>query len=106
MRDIEKAWEIYYGVFTRIKKQLETLMTLDLQFVSPELLGARNLQLAVPGTYQAGGPIVTISSFVPKLTVISSKQRPRRLAIKGSDHKDYHFLLKGMQSNRTQIGRF
>ena len=49
-RDLEKAWEIYYGVFTRIKKQLETLQTLDLQFVSPELLKARNLQLAVPGT--------------------------------------------------------
>ncbi|EKM51709.1 uncharacterized protein PHACADRAFT_262011 [Phanerochaete carnosa HHB-10118-sp] len=100
VRDLEKAWEIYYGVFTRIKKQLETLTTLDLQFVSPELLKARNLQLAVPGTYQAGKPIVTIASFVPKLTVIPSKQRPRRLAIKGSDCKDYHFVLKGHEDLR------
>lgn len=105
VRDLEKAWEIYYGVFTRIKKQLETLTTLDLQFVSPELLKARNLQLAVPGTYQAGKPIVTIASFVPKLTVIPSKQRPRRLAIKGSDHKDYHFVLKGASLSPITIPR-
>jgi FKBP12-rapamycin complex-associated protein len=29
------------------------------------------------------------------LTVISSKQRPRRLSLKGSDGKDYHYGLKG-----------
>ena len=53
-RDLERAWEIYYGVFKRIEKSLPQLTTLDLQYVSPELLKARNLELAVPGTYVVG----------------------------------------------------
>ncbi|KAI1796782.1 atypical/PIKK/FRAP protein kinase [Ganoderma leucocontextum] len=99
-RDLEKAWEIYYGVFKKIEKQLPQLTTLDLQYVSPELLKARNLELAVPGTYQSGKPVIKISSFTAKLTVISSKQRPRRLSIKGSDAKDYQFVLKGHEDLR------
>jgi hypothetical protein len=37
-------------VFKKVEKQLPQLTTLDLQYVSPELLKARNLELAVPGT--------------------------------------------------------
>ena len=36
-------------MFKKIEKQLPTLNVLDLQYVSPELLKARNLDLAVPG---------------------------------------------------------
>ena len=36
-------------MFKRIEKQLPQLTTLDLQYVSPELLKARGLELAVPG---------------------------------------------------------
>ncbi|KAI0653553.1 FAT-domain-containing protein, partial [Cubamyces menziesii] len=99
-RDLEKAWEIYYGVFRRIEKQLPQLTTLDLQYVSPELLKAKDLELAVPGTYQSGKPVTRISSFASVLTVISSKQRPRRLWMKGSDGNDYQFLLKGHEDLR------
>ncbi|THH04859.1 hypothetical protein EW145_g5218 [Phellinidium pouzarii] len=91
---------IYYGVFRKIEKQMPQLVTLDLQYVSPELLKARNLELAVPGTYQSGRDIITISSFASKLTVISSKQRPRRLSIKGSDGRDYQYVLKGHEDLR------
>ena len=34
---------------------------------------ATNLELAVPGTYAAGEPVVPITSFVPTLHVITSK---------------------------------
>lgn len=100
-------------MFKKIEKQLPQLTTLDLQYVSPDLLKARNLELAVPGihpvsfsvnlsaylllgTYQSGRPIVTIVSFATKLMVISSKQRPRRLILRGSDGIDYQFVLKGI----------
>ena len=103
-------------MFKKIEKQLPQLSTLDLQYVSPDLLKARNLDLAVPGTYpifmspqrfnlnahrltgtyQSGQQIVTISHFATKLTVISSKQRPRRLVLQGSDGIDYQFVLKGI----------
>lgn len=47
------------------------------------------------GTYQAGRPIIKIASFATKLTVIVSKQRPRRLSLKGTDGRDYQYVLKG-----------
>jgi serine/threonine-protein kinase mTOR len=87
------------------------LTTLDLQFVSPELLKAENLELAVPGTchvcpnenltdlvsgtYRSGKPVIRITRFFPKLSVLASKQRPRRLSIMGSNGVEYQFLLKG-----------
>lgn len=98
--NLNQAWDIYYNVFRRISRQLPQLQTLDLQHVSPKLLVAHNLELAVPGTYQAGKPIVKIIHFEPVFSVISSKQRPRRLSIKGSDGKEYQYALKGHEDIR------
>ncbi|CAK9144986.1 unnamed protein product [Ilex paraguariensis] len=97
---VMQAWDLYYHVFRRIDKQLQTLTTLDLQSVSPELLECCNLELAVPGTYRAESPVVTIASFAPQLIVITSKQRPRKLTIRGSDGEDHAFLLKGHEDLR------
>ena len=68
--------------------------------MAPALVRAHGLELAVPGTYIAGEPLVTIAAFAPTLTVITSKQRPRRLTIHGSDGADYVFLLKGHEDLR------
>lgn len=92
--DVSQAWELYHRVFRYINKRLPKSTTLELQQVSPRLLRARDLELAVPGTYQAGEEVVRISSFWPKLQVINSKQRPRKIAMKGSDGGEYVFLLK------------
>ncbi|KIK95251.1 hypothetical protein PAXRUDRAFT_33077 [Paxillus rubicundulus Ve08.2h10] len=100
MSELNKAWDIYYGVFRKVEKQLPQLTTLDLQYVSPQLLKARNLELAMPGTYQSGKPVIRIASFATKLTVIASKQRPRRLSLKGDDGKDYLYGLKGHEDLR------
>ncbi|XP_038982976.1 serine/threonine-protein kinase TOR isoform X2 [Phoenix dactylifera] len=98
--ELNQAWDLYYHVFRRIDKQLPSLTTLDLQSVSPELLKCHNLELAVPGTYRADAPVVTIASFAPQLVVITSKQRPRKLTIHGSDGEDHAFLLKGHEDLR------
>lgn len=45
-------------------------------------------------------PVVTIASFSPQLVVITSKQRPRKLTMHGSDGEDYAFLLKGHEDLR------
>ncbi|KAI0272361.1 atypical/PIKK/FRAP protein kinase [Gloeopeniophorella convolvens] len=100
IKDLDNAWDIYFAVFKKVEKQLPQLTTLDLQYVSPELLKARNLELAVPGTYQSGRPIITIASFASKLSIIISKQRPRRLYLKGSDGKEYQYVLKGHEDLR------
>ncbi|KAL3621477.1 hypothetical protein CASFOL_036389 [Castilleja foliolosa] len=49
------------------------------------ITGSPDLKLAVPGTYKADTPVVTIGSFAPKLVFITSKQRPRKLSIHGSE---------------------
>ena len=97
---LNQAWDLYYLVFRRISKQLPQLTTLELQYVSPKLLAARNLELAVPGTYRSGEPVVHIAHFAQTLVVITSKQRPRKLTVKGSDGRDYQYLLKGHEDLR------
>ncbi|KAJ3291491.1 phosphatidylinositol kinase- protein kinase tor1 [Rhizoclosmatium sp. JEL0117] len=100
VNDLNPAWDLYYHVFRRINKQLPHLTTLELQYVSPKLLAAKNLELAVPGTYKSGEPVVRIESFFPILTVITSKQRPRRLSIKGNNGVEFQYLLKGHEDLR------
>ena len=75
-------------------------MSLDLTYVSPKLKEAKDLDLAVPGTYQSGKPIIRILSFDHVFTVIPSKQRPRKMALRGSDGNTYSFVLKGHEDIR------
>ncbi len=100
--ELNQAWDLYYHVFKRINKQLPQLTTLELQYVSPRLLNARGLELCVPGNYMPGVPggAATIAAFARTMHVITSKQRPRRLQIHGSDGKDYGYLLKGHEDLR------
>jgi len=98
--DINQAWDLYYTVFRRINKQLPQMTTLDLQAVSPNLLTARDMDLAIPGTYRHDKPVIRIHSICPSLKVITSKQRPRKLTMTGSDGVEYAFLLKGHEDLR------
>lgn len=52
------------------------------------------------GSYKSREPIIRIAEFSPTLTVITSKQRPRKLSMKGSDGKEYQYLLKGHEDLR------
>ena len=100
INDLNQAWDLYYQVFRRISRQLPQVTTLELTYCSPNLLNAKDLDLAVPGTYRSGKPIVRINSFETTFTVINSKQRPRKLTVNGSDGVGYAFLLKGHEDIR------
>lgn len=100
MTFLAQAWQIYHDLFKKITAQVGTITSLDFQYVSPKLLAARDLELAVPGTYKSGEPVTKIASFVPTVNIISSKQRPRKLNLIGSDGKEYQFLLKGHEDLR------
>ncbi len=91
---IAQAWDLYYTVFKRINTVLPQLLLLDLTQISPQLVTAQHLELAVPGTYNVRGHAVKIRSFYPMVSVIRSKQRPRKIRILGLDGLDYMFLLK------------
>lgn len=98
--DLNQAWDLYYQVFRRISRQLPQIVNLDLTYTSPNLHNAKDLSLAVPGTYRSGQPIVSIKSFETTFSVINSKQRPRKISCQGSDGVAYAFLLKGHEDIR------
>ena len=100
VKNLSSAWEKYYEVFKGISKRLPTMSSLELATVSPNLKNCKDLELAVPGSYNPSQPVVRIARVEESLTVISSKQRPRRLTIKGSNGKDFMFLLKGHEDLR------
>jgi FKBP12-rapamycin complex-associated protein len=118
-RELYQAWHLYYQVFRRINDQLTNITSLELDSVSPRmrkqknkncfrfkyfLLGlathCRDLELAVPGTYEPHKPPITIRSVHAHINVITSKQRPRKISITGSDGYEYVFLLKGHEDLR------
>ena len=76
------------------------MTSLDLSFCSPDLLKVQNLELIVPGTFDENNEPIRIASFHRTLEVLPSKQRPRKIRIKGSNGKDYTFLLKGHEDIR------
>ncbi|QQP56713.1 Serine/threonine-protein kinase TOR, partial [Caligus rogercresseyi] len=86
---LNSAWDVYYQ-----------LTQLELQYVSPKLLMCRDLELAVPGSYVPHRPLTRIMQVEPSLQVITSKQRPRKLCIRGSNGKTFMFLLKGHEDLR------
>ncbi|RDA95477.1 hypothetical protein CP533_5392 [Ophiocordyceps camponoti-saundersi (nom. inval.)] len=100
VNELNQAWDLYYQVFRRITRQLPQVTSLELTYCSPKLLAAKDLDLAVPGTYKSGQPIVRITSFDSTFSVINSKQRPRKLNANGSDGVSYAFLLKGHEDIR------
>lgn len=98
--DLNQAWDLYYTVFRKISRQLPQLSILDLKYVSPRLKCCSDLDLAVPGTYQSGRPIIRIMSFDPVLHVLQTKQRPRRMTLKGNNGCSYMYALKGREDIR------
>ncbi|PGH21404.1 hypothetical protein AJ80_03321 [Polytolypa hystricis UAMH7299] len=98
--DLNQAWDLYYTVFRKIARQLPQLVTLDLKYVSPKLKEAVDLDLAIPGTYQSGRPVIRILSFDPVSTVVQTKKRPRKMTVRGSDGNSYLYALKGHEDIR------
>ncbi|KAJ3431054.1 serine/threonine-protein kinase mtor [Anaeramoeba flamelloides] len=97
---LTQAWNLYYKVFEQIGNALPKMTNLKLSYMSPELNKVKNLELAMPGTYKAGKKIIKIKEFYPTADVILSKQRPRKIKIKGNNGKMYKFLLKGHEDPR------
>lgn len=69
IRDLNQAWDLYYHVFRRISRQLPQLTSLELQYVSPKLLSCKDLELAVPGSYNPGADLIRIANIQTNLQV-------------------------------------
>eukprot|EP01065_Artemidia_motanka_P017419 TRINITY_DN2087_c0_g2_i6.p1 TRINITY_DN2087_c0_g2~~TRINITY_DN2087_c0_g2_i6.p1 ORF type:complete len:2721 (+),score=805.36 TRINITY_DN2087_c0_g2_i6:302-8164(+) len=97
---VEEAWQVYQSIHTDIERRLYKIPTLDLSVANPTLTSAKDLVVAIPGSYTPTGPLVRVSHFEPQCYIIPSKQRPRRIVIWGTDGRDYSFLLKGREDLR------
>jgi len=95
-----QAWQIYISIFHQLKPIIAEMNEIPLKDASPTLASLRNIPLAVPGTYVYGQPIVCFREVGSILTVMKSKQRPRRMAIYGDDGNKYTFLLKAHEDTR------
>lgn len=97
-----QAWTLYHHVFRKLQRQQQSMHVLDLAYVSRGLNEVVGFKLAVPGTYNPdeGVPVVGIQSFNQQMTVMQSKQKPRRLSMTGSNGREYQFLLKGHEDLR------
>ncbi|KAI2189712.1 phosphatidylinositol kinase- protein kinase tor1 [Ophidiomyces ophidiicola] len=98
--DLNQAWDLYYTVFKKIDRQVRQMKTLDLKYVSPKLKDAVDLNLAMPGTYQSGRPVIRILTFDPVLIAVITKKKPRKMIVKGSDGNSYMYALKGHEDIR------
>lgn len=87
--------DLYYNVFKRISNQLRQMNALDLNYISPLLAKAYNFEISVPGTYDPSAPLVTIVSVNSHMQVIMSKQRPRKIKMRG-----YFSLIVAQKSNQ------
>jgi FKBP12-rapamycin complex-associated protein len=56
--------------------------------------------VVMPGFYDPKQPQVYIAGFYDVLKLISSKRKPRKVKIFGSDGKSYDYLLKGHEDLR------
>ncbi|CAF2888646.1 unnamed protein product [Rotaria sp. Silwood2] len=98
---LNQAVHLYHQVFIRIRDKLSSITSLELDHVSPRLAtNFHDLELAVPGTYEPHKPPITIRNVQSYITVLTSKQRPRKISIRASDGYEYVFLLKGHEDLR------
>jgi FKBP12-rapamycin complex-associated protein len=100
--EINPVINLFRHIASTIEKNIYPNMTsLDLQYVSPELVDKGcNLSLVIPGHYAPLGISPRIQSFAPSLKVLSSGRRPRKITINGNDGVQYRFLLKGHEDMR------
>jgi FKBP12-rapamycin complex-associated protein len=102
---IKDAWNIYQNCYKSMLNEFSNIESMDLKSISPALYKFRESEIEMPGIYQNGinegeGSIIKIASFSRYLTVLNSKQHPRKIVIYGSDGKEYPFLLKGHEDIR------
>ena len=102
---MNEAWNIYQKCYILMSEEFSNIEYMDLKSISPALFYFRESEIEIPGFDQNmrdenNNSNVKISSFNPKLLVLRSKEKPRKIIIHGSDGKEYPYLLKGHEDIR------
>lgn len=97
--DLGEAWPLLKQVYAQLSKTTGE-RRLHMEDLSPTLGSINSTNVAVPGTFVLGQPLITISRFRNRVTVMPSKQKPRRFGLDASNGEKYRFLLKGHEDLR------
>lgn len=95
MRTNDDPDEILTCIMYNNETFLDRLNDVAISDISSELESLCDTEVAVPGS-----PDVRIHHFSPKLSVMGSKKRPRRVTICGINGQEFKFLLKGNEDLR------
>ena len=95
-----QAWSNYITVFHQMKTYINEIEKIPLEDASPTLANMKSTDIVVPGTFVYNEPLIHLTEVSPIMSVMKSKQRPRRMAMKGSDGVTYTFLLKAHEDTR------
>jgi FKBP12-rapamycin complex-associated protein len=94
------VFEIFYNVYKKVKDCFDNVRKVYLKNVAPFLVTSKKYKSTIPGLYEPFKECVKITGFKNELSILQSKQRPRKLTVYGDDGKEYNFLLKGREDLR------
>ena len=105
---MELREEEFYGQGRRViermalktEETLEHIRRINIEEASSRLAALRSSRVCLFGLYNPRGETVSIEQFRNEVQIISSKQRPKKLVLVGSDGKEYNYLLKGKEDLR------
>lgn len=96
----ECLYNEFITLFNAIRTDLETVRSLTVADIAPTLTQMQNIDIAIPGTYVCGSPVIRIASICSSMVVFHTKQRPKRIGLMGSDGIEHVYLLKGREDLR------
>ncbi|OAY80733.1 Serine/threonine-protein kinase SMG1 [Ananas comosus] len=96
LADVWRPFEaIAASLYTHQRKSF-----ISLSEVAPQLATLATSDIPMPGLEKQVSKIVTISSFCDQMTILSTKTKPKKLVLMGSDGQKYTYLLKGREDLR------
>ncbi|CAB3374703.1 Hypothetical predicted protein [Cloeon dipterum] len=92
----QQCWQRFKALHAELVRQSQkrSPQTLKLSEISPSLAGLRNSAITMPGVSE---PTATIAGIENTVSILPTKTRPKKLAMRGSDGRVYVFLFKGLE---------
>jgi FKBP12-rapamycin complex-associated protein len=97
---LNALWHHFTTVFYGCRPLVRAMRSCEIADVSPYLAKLTPGEMFVPGTYTPGIPLVSIQAVCSKVSIIDSKQRPRKISFLATDGRTHGFLLKAHEDTR------
>ncbi|EAY15642.1 PIKK family atypical protein kinase [Trichomonas vaginalis G3] len=82
-----------------LNKNIESVNSIDIKELGLPII-TDDLKVCMPGSYEIGKPLITVSKIRHVLKMIPSAKRPRKMRMLGSNGQSYKYLLKGREDLR------